>query len=559
MSDKPVSLSDKVSRLRNMFVEQLPERLADARKSYEALRADHNNREMATSLHRNLHSIHGTGASFGFLEISALAKSGEKLITAIMEDAAAATPENWRQLADSLVAMEKMIETPLLQAGTNREQSAVAASQNAAPVLKPASERLVYICDEEPTQAEQLGKQLFCFGYRVSIYTEAASLQQAILAHTPDVVVMDVMFPLGTGDGANLLTELRVNHGMRIPAVFISDRCDFNARLLAIRAGGEAFFSKPVDSMEFVSCLDLLTRQDEAEAFKVLVVDDEPEIGQYHSLILEDVGMLTRVVHEPEKVLDVVSEFKPDLVLMDMYMPDCSGREVAKLIRQVPEFVSLPIVFLSSETDKKKQFSAMDVGAEGFLTKPIQPEDLVVAVALRAERMRTLRSLMTRDSLTGLINHTTTTQFLESSIATARRLNTALSFAMIDMDHFKSVNDTYGHPIGDQVLLALARVLRQRVRQSDLVGRYGGEEFALILNGTVLPEAARIMEQLRKDFSKIEFHAGNVGFYCTFSCGVASFPGVDSMEELREAADKALYKAKRSGRNQVVAFGDEYE
>ena len=266
--------------------------------------------------------------------------------------------------------------------------------------------------------------------------------------------------------------------------------------------------------------------------------------------------MITFQVHKPERVLGVLRQFRPDLVLMDMYMPGCNGRDLAKLVRQVPDYFGLPIVFLSSETDKHKQFSAMRVGAEGFLTKPIQPEDLVAAVAIRAERMRALRMLMVRDSLTGLFNHSTTTQMLESAIANAGRQQERLCFAMIDVDRFKAVNDTHGHPAGDQVLLALARILRQRLRNSDIVGRYGGEEFAVILQGIKLEVAVQIIDQLREDFAKIRFHAGEIEFFCAFSAGVSAFPQCKDMTSLREAADRALYQAKEEGRNRVVAKND---
>jgi diguanylate cyclase (GGDEF)-like protein len=222
------------------------------------------------------------------------------------------------------------------------------------------------------------------------------------------------------------------------------------------------------------------------------------------------------------------------------------------LIRQIPDYVGLPIVFLSSETDSKKQFSAMRIGAEGFLTKPVVPDDMVAAVAIRAERMRTLRSLMARDSLTGLFNHTTTTQLLDNAVANAKRNGGELCFAMIDIDHFKSVNDTRGHPVGDQVILALSRVLQQRLRHSDIVGRYGGEEFAVILQDIAPERAAALLDELRQDFSRVIFHSASGEFSCTFSVGIAACPAHRDMERLREMADKALYEAKRGGRNRVV-------
>jgi diguanylate cyclase (GGDEF)-like protein len=238
---------------------------------------------------------------------------------------------------------------------------------------------------------------------------------------------------------------------------------------------------------------------------------------------------------------------------MDMYMPCCNGRDLAKMIRQIPEYISLPIVFLSSEMDRQKQFSAMSVGAEGFLTKPVVPEYLVAAVAIRAERMRILRTLMAKDSLTGLFNHTTTTTLLNSAIKNAKRNHKTVCFAMLDIDHFKQVNDTHGHPIGDQVLLAISRVLQQRLRASDVVGRYGGEEFAIILSDTKIKEAVKTINALRQDFARIIFHSELGDFSCTFSAGIACFPTHKNIEFLRAAADKALYQAKHQGRNCVIA------
>lgn len=557
MNDRSSSVRSKIAQLGVKFVEQLPGRLSEARRHFDAVRANPNDREAAVSLHRFLHSIKGTGNSFGFTDLGAVAGKGEYLAGQLLESPANATPEFWLDLDECLSNMGLCIEA-LQTVGDATSQGCKISSFDLPPDSRPAQEenkdRLVYVCDDEPLQAECLGEQLRCFGYQAVLFNNTADFRQAALKEQPAAVIMDIMFPEGYSAGAEVLIDLRVNHGIFFPAVFISGRRDFNARLHAIRAGGEAYFPKPVKAMDLVVALDFLTRQSKPEPFRVLVVDDEPEIAQYHSLILEHAGMVTQVAHEPESVLDAVNEFRPDLVLMDMYMPNCSGREVAKMIRQIPDFVSLPIVFLSSETDTKKQFSAMEVGAEGFLTKPILPEELVTEVALRAERMRTLRSLMARDSLTGLFNHTTTTQLLDNAITAARRQNSPLSFAMIDLDRFKLVNDTYGHPVGDQVLLALARVLQQRLRNSDLVGRYGGEEFAVILNGAALEKAEQIMEQLREDFSKVVFNAGDAKFSCTFSCGVASFPQLDDMETLREAADKAMYQAKHAGRNRVVAY-----
>lgn len=556
MNEQRPSLRSKIAQLREKFIEQMPGRVEEARHYLAILRADPSQSDTAANLHRFLHSIKGTGNSFGFGELGAIAASGEHLAARLLEGPVNVSPGFWDELAEILARIVLNADA-LRQQGVSSSQEQNVPRFELAPVDdgEGAGGRLIYICDDDPPQVEQLATQLQCFGYHPVTFTDPAELVAAMAAKRPSLVIMDIIFPNGVS-GTDVLAAIAREMEHPVPAIFISARDDFEARLNSIKAGGEAYFHKPVNALDLVTTIDELTVQKKPEPCRVLVVDDEPVIAAYHSLILQEAHMITYQVQKPERVLEVLKEFHPDLVLMDMYMPGCNGRDLAKLVRQVPDYFGLPIVFLSSETDKHKQFSAMRVGAEGFLTKPIQPEDLVAAVAIRAERMRALRTLMARDSLTGLFNHSTTTQMLENAIANASRQQESLCFAMIDVDRFKAVNDTYGHPVGDQVLLALARVLQQRLRNSDIVGRYGGEEFAVILQGITLVEARLIIDQLREDFAKIRFHAGEIEFYCAFSAGVAAFPQCKDMKFLREAADRALYQAKKEGRNRVVANND---
>jgi diguanylate cyclase (GGDEF)-like protein len=455
-------------------------------------------------------------------------------------------------LVEILACLDR-IEDLGRQTREGEEAAPVAEAAAGSPAPKERTGgKLVFLCDDEALQAEQLGAQLSCFGYAVRIFTDTASLRAALQTTRPDAVVMDIIFPEGNNAGTEHVAAFRNEMADPPPVVFVSSRPDFAARLQAVQAGGEAYFVKPVKALDLVDSLDGLIRGEEIEPLRVLIVDDEPEVAAYHGIILEQAGMTIQMLQEPARILDVLGEFAPDLVLMDMYMPACSGRDLSRLIRQVPEFLSLPILFLSVETNKVKQVSALRVGAEGFLTKPIQPEDLVSAVAIRAERMRTLRMLMVRDSLTGLFNHSFVLQFFEKTLAATRRAAGRMCFVMIDVDHFKRVNDGHGHAAGDRVLLGLARLLQQRLRHSDMVGRYGGEEFAVILGDVGTEEALRVIDDLRQDFAKISFPSDRGDFCCTFSAGIAGYPDRPSSEELLECADQALYRAKQAGRNRVL-------
>ncbi len=552
---KRPSAREKIAGLRRTFLAQLPDRLAQARALAARLDTDFADSGPMVELHRVLHNLKGTGTSFGFRDLGDVVGSGERLLAACLEHPEN-PPECWR--GELAACIEAMDQAALAACASDTGESCplpldVALLPEGLQERDRRGGRLLYICDDDPLTLEKLSSQLNCFGYETRTFLDPDAVRAAVRDKRPDALVLDIHFPQGRDAGIVLLQSLRQETaGGAIPAVFLSGRDDFAARMAAVQAGGDAYFHKPAQISELVAALDQLTHLQQPAPYRVLIVDDEPEVASYHAIILQEAGMITRQLGNPARVLEVLREFMPDMVLMDLYMPGCDGQELAKLIRQVPNLVGLPIVYLSGEPDRKKQFSAMRVGADGFMTKPVAPEELVATVAIVAERMRILRSLMARDSLTGLFNHTTTTHLLRRALATARRNEQPLCFAMLDLDRFKLVNDTHGHLVGDQVLLALSRVLRQRLRNEDVIGRYGGEEFAVIFQNTPADDAVRLIDELRRNFARIVFHSSVGPFRCTLSAGIAAYPACHSMEALREAADRALYAAKRGGRDCVV-------
>jgi diguanylate cyclase (GGDEF)-like protein len=261
--------------------------------------------------------------------------------------------------------------------------------------------------------------------------------------------------------------------------------------------------------------------------------------------------MITAVLSDPLDALAQLTNFDADLLLLDMYMPRFTGIELAAAIRQHPSFASLPIVYLSSEKDVDKQLDAIAVGADDFLVKPVVPDRLISSVSARARRLRLLRGLVTQDPMTQLLNHAAFKERLKIELSRAARTRTSLVVGVLDIDFFKKVNDTYGHPAGDAVIKSLARLLKQRLRQDDVVARYGGEEFGIVLPDTDLLSAKVLLDGLRESFAELPQGAGAQSFHVTLSCGLAAFPALTEPGDLVESADQALYAAKQGGRNQV--------
>lgn len=419
------------------------------------------------------------------------------------------------------------------------------------------TDRTILLVDNDLTEVERLTQQLSPFGYTVEHCGSIADISDRLAQTNPAVLLVRVDREPVSGEETAIEAVSRLFAGKEnnTPTIFLADDYDMKTRLESIRVGARAFFVRPFSPLDLVDALDLLTEPREEEPFRVLIVDDDERISEFYTTVLEHAGMQAMALTDPMKVLDALSDFRPELVLMDQYMPDIEGRELGAVIRQEAAFLSIPIVFLSAESDPDKQLELMRIGADEFLTKPISPERLVAAVSIRAERFRRLRSMMLRDSLTGLLNHTTTKEQLSIELSRMRRGKMSLAFALIDLDHFKSVNDTYGHPIGDQVLKTMSNMLRQRLRMTDIIGRYGGEEFAVALPDVSPTNAILILDKVREAFSQIkQMHSGGE-FSVTMSCGVAMFPDFDDVPALTEAADQALYEAKGKGRNRVVLAG----
>lgn len=415
----------------------------------------------------------------------------------------------------------------------------------------------VYIALANYEMAGRLIRQLEFFGFRASAFKSADALIEACALHKPETILMDVSFGGEAQSGIATIERLQEQHDTPIPIIFKSDDDGtIETRLRASRCGGEEFFYPAVDPGQLIEKIETYTHGNTVEPYKVLVLDDSRAQAKYMETVLKKAGMNAHIITDPMQIIHALESFSPEIIILDMYMPGCTGMEIARVIRQQDRFHSVPIIYLSAEDDVSKQLHAMSLGGDDFLTKPIDPKHLISTIHNRGRRARSLLALMIRDSLTGLYNHTHTLHLLDQEIVRANQKKHPLCFAMIDIDYFKKVNDTFGHPIGDRVLRSLSMFLKQRLRKSDHIGRYGGEEFAIILPETSEGDARNVLNEIRERFSELLQPAGDREFNVTFSCGVATLRPDESSQSLCERADRALYRSKEHGRNCVTAYND---
>jgi two-component system cell cycle response regulator len=307
-------------------------------------------------------------------------------------------------------------------------------------------------------------------------------------------------------------------------------------------------------------------------ASKILVVDDSRTQLDWLVEVLEKEGYTVQTAIDGRDAIRKVRTESPDLVLLDMVLPDMSGLEVLRLIKPADESQFLPVIIQSSKSDVESKVEGLRIGAHDFLVKPFAEQELVARCAnmlkikslqerLREAR-RQLEEQSVTDALTGLKNRRFFDERLHEEFRRAQRYGDTLSLIMIDLDHFKDVNDRHGHPAGDVVLREAAALIRASIRDPDICARYGGEEFAVILPKTHMTGALAVAERIWKELENREYVVPANGtpaprkVRVTASLGIAFYPSKDisSGELLVRFADQALYNAKRGGRNSICLY-----
>lgn len=309
------------------------------------------------------------------------------------------------------------------------------------------------------------------------------------------------------------------------------------------------------------------------ERMAIMIVDDVPENIQILGKILRGEGYKIAPATNGKRALEMIPKVKPDLVLMDVMMPVMDGFEACRRMKESAEMKDIPVIFLSAKGESEDVIQGFRLGGADYIQKPFNSEELLIRVHNHLELVQSrrliirymdemgrqnalLKELALTDGLTQLANHSHSLERLRQEEANARRYGNPLTVVMLDIDYFKKVNDTHGHPAGDRILKGVADIIRSNAREGDVAGRYGGEEFILILPNTELEGGLSIAERIRLRVAESAWEPG--GLTVTISGGVSSLDTCGDLE-LIGSADDRLYRAKTLGRNRIVARAEEDE
>lgn len=292
---------------------------------------------------------------------------------------------------------------------------------------------------------------------------------------------------------------------------------------------------------------------------KVLVVDDNNNNLRLLIDILEDENFEVFTSNSGLPVAEMARNLRPDVVLLDIMMPEMDGFEVCKALKEDKELRDIPIIMVTAKADSKDLKNALELGAVDYIKKPIDEVEVIArvqSVLRQKQASEDLRSRASRDGLTGLFNHALLLELFEKELKDQERNQWGISFVMLDIDFFKKINDTYGHTSGDAVLKELSNILAADTRSGDFPGRYGGEEFGIVLPRISKEDTFLLCERIREKIEKHEFWIDAKTINVTVSIGFYHKAAEDPITcgDMVKCADEALYKAKQGGRNRVEGY-----
>ena len=519
MSD---AYDDAYRELQQEYLDQLPKLFAELRSDIESFRKGE---KVLPALRTGFHRLAGSGGSYGFPEISEIARAAERLV---MSDP---PPAEAGKLDDAVRRLEAALT------GARARFTAGPGTQTglrAVLVLPPGPDR------------DQLSEALAGVGYAVDLRTRKDDPIAVTGGKRPDMLVIGT--GPGEGDPSAVASSWTSRRFTRPRAVVLIETLRAVDRLRAVAAGVDAVI--PADRM--VEDLPRYARtlaRTGAPPSTVLLLDGDADRATRLGAVLEEANI--RVVRSPlaKPVQELLDREVPDLIAVAPRLSDADGFSVVRMVRQDPRFHLLPAIVIGPP-ETPDQVEALRAGADDFVPDSAPAELLLQTVITRAERGRRLREMLHRDELTGLLNHGALMAELEYAVEYGRRHGGPLAFVVFDLDRFGEVHERFGQMVGDQVLLHVANVFRSSVRASDVIGRYGGEEFAMILRGAGAAGAGVLAAKLRRVLGEqAATTAEGVIIPLNVSVGWAAHPMDGSTaSELAHAAMRALRKEKAEKR-----------
>ena len=446
----------------------------------------------------------------------------------------------------------------------------------------------VLIVDDLEPNVKLLEAKLLAEYYTVFTANNGSTALEVLAQNKIDIVLLDVMMP--GMDGFETCKKIKENpETTHIPVVMVTALSELEDRVKGLESGADEFLTKPINDTALFARVRSLARmktvidelklrntikaelgatvvelKDNFSESKILLFDDDVIQAKNVKEQLADLSGQVKVLASLDEI-DALGVFIPDLVIISCQIDTIDPLRIAVMLRSKPNFKNSVLMMLAEEENIPMVIKGMELGINDYFMYPVDKSELKARVRTQLRRKQyqdNLRTeleesvdLSTKDGLTGVFNRRYFDIHVRQMVQKSQETKKPICIMMFDMDHFKQVNDTYGHPAGDAVLKTLATVLKSSFRITDLITRYGGEEFIVLLNNIDLQTCLQVAEKTRSLIEATEFAIpAEVGIiHKTTSIGVVEYHQGDTVEEFVSKVDKALYEAKETGRNKVIA------
>lgn len=445
----------------------------------------------------------------------------------------------------------------------------------------------VLVVDDLEPNVKLLEAKLLSEYYTVFTASSGMAALEILQQKKIDIVLLDIMMP--GMDGFETCKRIKENVDTNhIPVVMVTALSDIEDRVKGLEAGADEFLTKPIDDTALLARVKSLSRmktvidelklrnktnaelggnifeiKDNFRDSKILIIDDDIIQAKNLKSNLAKLTDQVKVITSSSQV-DEQGAFVPDLIIINCQIEDEDPLRIVVMIKSRPILKNSVIMLLVEDNNIPKVIKGMEIGVNDYFMYPVDASELIARVKTQLRRKQyqdDLREeleesvdLSTKDGLTGVFNRRYFDIHLEQMIERAKEKNIPFCLMILDVDHFKQVNDTYGHQAGDEVLKTMTAKLKSCFRVTDLIARYGGEEFTVILRDVDLEEGKQIAERTRMQIEELQFNISDhcSPIKCTVSIGIARYNLQETASQLIEHADKALYEAKESGRNRIV-------
>ncbi len=544
------AIERELAELQDQYILNLPKKITRLKDLWQKLIHYSWSDDAFGLLQRISHSLAGSGKTFGFEQLSKDARKLDDYLLQIVN-------KKKRPSADERTHIEALIATLEATAVSCEAKQQSLTLSNMERFKPRGKQKTIYIVDDDAHLAHYLSTILSNIGYLVRTFSTPGLALEYITHCPPDLVVMDIMFPEGNLAGIEIIDDVRATAGKRIPVVFVSSRTDLNARVNAVRSGGDAYLTKPIDVPRLLEKVNDLISVYENEKYRVMIVDDDEELSAYYALILRKAGMEVSVINKPVKVLETLEQFNPDILLMDMYMPDYNGMELASVIRQEDKYIALPIVFVSAEGSKDIHEQAFRLGVDDFIVKPVIGEKLVDAIRRQVKRARKLNLKISKlskfDSKTSLANRQYFLEQLEFALTTTDDHAAKPALIDISLQNIEEIIDRVGLEWVESLNQQIANIIVSNVNTQDLATQFSEQVYMVLTHAQDQEQTVELVQLLRDAIINSSLHVGGSNF--KINCNLSVIPLSDKITNLHTLLSHAVELsevADRKGENQFI-------